>query len=168
MKIFAGERLNAIMVRLKMPEARPSSIRMVTRSIETAQRKVEQRNFDIRKQLLEYDDVANDQRKVIYQQRNELLESRTSPRPSPRCAKACSTTCSASYVPVDSVEEQWDIPGPRTGRKWQLKLPVAEWVRRPIRAGDETSSNASAGRRTAYADKIATGRPETWHGSSAT
>ncbi|RTL29953.1 MAG: preprotein translocase subunit SecA, partial [Rhodocyclaceae bacterium] len=75
MKIFAGERLNAIMVRLKMPEGEAIEAGMVTRSLETAQRKVEQRNFDIRKQLLEYDDVSNDQRKVIYQQRNELLES---------------------------------------------------------------------------------------------
>ncbi|HOB45196.1 MAG TPA: preprotein translocase subunit SecA, partial [Zoogloea sp.] len=75
MKIFAGERLNAIMVRLKMPEGEAIEAGMVTRSLETAQRKVEQRNFDIRKQLLEYDDVSNDQRKVIYQQRNELLET---------------------------------------------------------------------------------------------
>src|SRR5574343_421755 len=75
MKIFAGERLNAIMVRLKMPEGEAIGAGMVTRSLETAQRKVEQRNFDMRKQLLEYDDVSNDQRKVVYQQRNEILES---------------------------------------------------------------------------------------------
>ena len=75
MKIFGGERLNAIMVRLKMPEGEPIEAGMVNRSLESAQRKVEQRNFDIRKQLLEYDDVANDQRKVIYHQRNELLET---------------------------------------------------------------------------------------------
>ncbi|MDP3512542.1 MAG: preprotein translocase subunit SecA, partial [Sulfuritalea sp.] len=75
LKIFAGERLNTIMVRLKMPEGEAIEHPLVSRSLESAQRKVEQRNFDIRKQLLEYDDVSNDQRKVIYQQRNELLDS---------------------------------------------------------------------------------------------
>ncbi|MDD3381461.1 MAG: preprotein translocase subunit SecA, partial [Rugosibacter sp.] len=75
LKIFAGDRLNSIMVRLKMPEGEAIEHPLVSRSLESAQRKVEQRNFDIRKQLLEYDDVANDQRKVIYQQRNELLGS---------------------------------------------------------------------------------------------
>jgi len=75
LRIFAGERINRIMVMLKMPEGEPIEHGMVTRSIESAQRKVEGRNFDIRKQLLEYDDVANDQRKTIYALRNELLES---------------------------------------------------------------------------------------------
>lgn len=75
MRIFAGDRVRAIMERLKLPEGEPIEAGMVTRSIETAQRKVEGRNFDIRKQLLEYDDVANDQRKVLYSQRNEVLEA---------------------------------------------------------------------------------------------
>jgi len=75
LRIFAGERLRAIMDKLKMPEGEAIEHPLVTRSLESAQRKVEARNFDIRKQLLEYDDVANDQRKVIYQQRNELLET---------------------------------------------------------------------------------------------
>src|ERR1700716_2031508 len=75
LRIFAGDRVRAIMDRLKMPEGEPIEAGIVSRSIESAQRKVEARNFDIRKQLLEYDDVANDQRKVIYQQRNELLEA---------------------------------------------------------------------------------------------
>ncbi len=89
MKIFAGERLNAIMVRLKMPEGEAIEHPLVTRSLESAQRKVEARNFDIRKQLLEYDDVANDQRKDIYQQRNELLDSdRHCRRRLPPCARA--------------------------------------------------------------------------------
>jgi preprotein translocase subunit SecA len=88
LKIFAGERLNAIMVRLKMPEGEAIEHPLVSRSLESAQRKVEQRNFDIRKQLLEYDDVSNDQRKVIYQQRNELLDSEDISKPSPPCARA--------------------------------------------------------------------------------
>jgi preprotein translocase subunit SecA len=75
MRIFAGDRLKSIMERLKMPEGEPIEHPLVSRSLESAQRKVEARNFDIRKQLLEYDDVANDQRKVIYAQRNELLET---------------------------------------------------------------------------------------------
>ena len=75
MRIFAGDRVRAIMGRLKLPEGEPIEAGMVTRSIETAQRKVEGRNFDIRKQLLEYDDVANDQRKVLYSQRNDVLLS---------------------------------------------------------------------------------------------
>src|SRR5690606_34028702 len=75
MRIFAGDRVRAIMERLKLPEGEPIEARMVSLSIESAQRKVEARNFDIRKQLLEYDDVSNDQRKVLYAQRNEVLES---------------------------------------------------------------------------------------------
>jgi preprotein translocase subunit SecA len=75
MRIFAGDRVRAIMDRLKMPEGEAIEAGIVNRSIESAQRKVEARNFDIRKQLLEYDDVSNDQRKVIYQQRNEILEA---------------------------------------------------------------------------------------------
>src|SRR6185503_15743187 len=77
LRIFAGERVRAIMERLKMPDGEAIEAGIVTRSIESAQRKVEARNFEIRKQLLEYDDVANDQRHVIYQQRNELLEAPT-------------------------------------------------------------------------------------------
>jgi preprotein translocase subunit SecA len=75
MRIFAGDRVKAIMDRLKMPEGEAIEAGIVTRSIESAQRKVEARNFDMRKQLLEYDDVANDQRKVIYQQRNDILDA---------------------------------------------------------------------------------------------
>ena len=75
MRIFAGDRVKAIMERLNMPEGEAIEAGIVTRSIESAQRKVEARNFDIRKQLLEYDDVSNDQRKVIYQQRNDILDT---------------------------------------------------------------------------------------------
>ena len=99
MRIFAGDRVRAIMDRLKMPEGEAIEAGIVNRSIESAQRKVEARNFDIRKQLLEYDDVANDQRKVIYQQRNEILEAgiagRADRQPAPQrddrawCAPTC-------------------------------------------------------------------------------
>lgn len=110
LRIFASDRVAAIMERLKMPEGEAIEHPWVTRAIENAQRKVEGRNFDIRKQLLEYDDVSNDQRKVIYQQRNELLEAND--------VKATITAMRgdvigdifAANVPPNSVEEQWDIP----------------------------------------------------------
>jgi preprotein translocase subunit SecA len=128
MRIFAGERLNAIMVRLKMPEG--EAIEHAGDPLAgVAQRKVEQRNFDIRKQLLEYDDVANDQRKVIYQQRNELLESDRHHRDHHGDAPGrAGTTSSASYVPVDSRRRAVG-PSRRSNRRslseYQLKLPVA-------------------------------------------
>src|SRR2546428_12917662 len=104
--IFAGQRINRLMVMLKMPEGEAIEHTMVTRSIESAQRKVEARNFDIRKQLLEYDDVANDQRKAIYSLRNELLESQdVSPRISDLRAGVIADLFRV-YVPDESVEEQ--------------------------------------------------------------
>src|SRR5690348_1673649 len=111
LKIFAGERLQAIMRSLKIPEGEPIEARMVTRSIENAQRKVEARNFDIRKQLLEYDDVANDQRKVIYAQRNELLESDDISETIASIRADVLAFTVQEFMPPGSVEEQWDLPG---------------------------------------------------------
>jgi preprotein translocase subunit SecA len=130
LRIFAGERINRIMVMLKMPEGEAIEHAMVTRSIESAQRKVEARNFDIRKQLLEYDDVANDQRKTIYALRNELLESQDV---SPRIADLRSGVVGdlfRLYVPDESVEEQWDIAGLENALKseLQLELPLRRWL----------------------------------------
>jgi preprotein translocase subunit SecA len=130
LRIFAGERINRIMVMLKMPEGEAIEHAMVTRSIESAQRKVEARNFDIRKQLLEYDDVANDQRKTIYALRNELLESQdVSPRIADLRAGVVSDLFHL-YVPEESVEEQWDIPGLENALKaeLQLELPLRGWL----------------------------------------
>jgi preprotein translocase subunit SecA len=130
LRIFAGERINRIMVMLKMPEGEAIEHAMVTRSIESAQRKVEARNFDIRKQLLEYDDVANDQRKTIYALRNELLESQdVSPRIADLRAGVI-TDLFRVYVPEESVEEQWDIAGLESGLKseLQLELPLRRWL----------------------------------------
>ena len=109
MRIFAGDRVRAIMDRLKMPEGEAIEAGMVTRSIESAQRKVEARNFDIRKQLLEYDDVANDQRKVIYQQRNAILDADDLQAQIRSLREGCFTDLTRQYVPLDSVEEQWDL-----------------------------------------------------------
>jgi len=126
LRIFAGDRVRAIMDRLKMPEGEPIEAGIVMRSIETAQRKVEARNFDIRKQLLEYDDVANDQRKVIYQQRNELLEARDISETIASLRHGVFTGVVRSYVPEGAIEEQWDISGlERTlSSEWQLDVPL--------------------------------------------
>ncbi|MFC7299207.1 preprotein translocase subunit SecA [Herminiimonas aquatilis] len=109
LRIFAGDRVRAIMDRLKMPEGEPIEAGIVSRSIESAQRKVEARNFDIRKQLLEYDDVANDQRKVIYQQRNELLATQDVSELIMSLRQGVFTDLFRTYVPEQSMEEQWDL-----------------------------------------------------------
>jgi preprotein translocase subunit SecA len=140
LRIFAGDRINRIMVMLKMPEGEAIEHSMVTRSIESAQRKVEARNFDIRKQLLEYDDVANDQRKTIYALRNELLESEdVSPRISD-LRKGVVTDLFRQYVPAESVEEQWDIAGLEAAlvAELRLQLPLKAWLEKEPELHDET------------------------------
>jgi preprotein translocase subunit SecA len=112
LRIFAGERLRAIMDKLKMPEGEAIEHPLVTRSLESAQRKVEARNFDIRKQLLEYDDVANDQRKVIYHQRNELLETDDISETISAMRQSVITEIVRAHVPEDSVEEAAAVPSP--------------------------------------------------------
>jgi len=130
MRIFAGDRVRAVMDRLKMPEGEAIEAGIVNRSIESAQRKVEARNFDIRKQLLEYDDVSNDQRKVIYQQRNEILESASLDQQIANLRRATMTEVVRTYVPAESLEEQWDLPAlERVLREeWQLELPLKSIV----------------------------------------
>jgi preprotein translocase subunit SecA len=130
LRIFAGERINRIMVMLKMPEGEAIEHRMVTRSIESAQRKVEARNFDIRKQLLEYDDVSNDQRKTIYALRNEVLESQdVSPRVADLRAGVIADMVRV-HIPEESVEEQWDVAGLENALKSELnlELPLRKWL----------------------------------------
>jgi len=129
LRIFAGDRLKAIMERLKMPEGEPIEHPLVSRSLESAQRKVEARNFDIRKQLLEYDDVSNDQRKVIYAQRNELLESEDISETVTAMRAAVLHETFRVHVPADSVEEQWDLPGLENtlAADLQLPLPIVAW-----------------------------------------
>ena len=110
LRIFSGDRVSAIMERLKMPEGEAIEHAMVSRAIENAQRKVEGRNFDIRKQLLEFDDVSNDQRKVIYEQRNELLEATDIGETITAMRGDVLSQTIATHIPPGSVEEQWDIP----------------------------------------------------------
>ncbi len=139
LRIFAGERINKIMVMLRMPEGEAIEHGMVTRSIEGAQRKVEARNFDIRKQLLEYDDVANDQRKTIYALRNELLESKDVSARITDLREGVVADLFRSHVPEESVEEQWDIKGLEVALKAELnlELPVAHWLEQEPDLGDE-------------------------------
>lgn len=139
MRIFAGDRVKAIMERLKMPDGEAIEAGIVTRSIESAQRKVEARNFDVRKQLLEYDDVANDQRKVIYQQRNDILDAADLTAQIASLREGCFTDLVHQYVPPESVEEQWDLPGlERTLRDdWQIELALKAEVEASSTVTDE-------------------------------
>ncbi|MGQ0655486.1 MAG: preprotein translocase subunit SecA, partial [Betaproteobacteria bacterium] len=140
LRIFAGERINRIMVMLKMPEGEALEHAMVTRSIESAQRKVEARNFDIRKQLLEYDDVANDQRKTIYALRNELLESQDVSARIADLRAGVLADLFRIHIPPESVEEQWDVPGLEQALKaeFNLDLPLRAWLEKEPDLDDET------------------------------
>ena len=130
MRIFAGDRVRSIMDRLKMPEGEAIEAGIVSRSIEGAQRKVEARNFDIRKQLLEYDDVANDQRKVIYQERNEILEATTLDDRIAKLRRGAIIEVVRAFVPAESIEEQWDLPGLEKvlREEWQLEIALQSEV----------------------------------------
>ena len=167
LKIFAGDRLNSIMVRLKMPEGEAIEHPLVSRSLESAQRKVEQRNFDIRKQLLEYDDVSNDQRKVIYQQRNDLLNSEDITETISAMRQGLIHDTFRLYVPAESVEEQWDLAGLESalGAELQLKPPVAEWVKaEPQLTDDDILKRLLDTADIAYADKVARVDIDAWRG----
>jgi preprotein translocase subunit SecA len=126
MRIFAGDRVKAIMDRLKMPDGEAIEAGIVSRSIESAQRKVEARNFDIRKQLLEYDDVSNDQRKVIYQQRNDILDAQVLTAQIDSLREGSMTDLVRQYVPAESVEEQWNIPALEKvlADEWQVNMDL--------------------------------------------
>ena len=139
MRIFAGDRVRAIMDRLKMPEGEAIEAGMVTRSIESAQRKVEARNFDTRKQLLEYDDVSNDQRKVIYQQRNDILDASELDGQITSLREGSFTDLVRQFVPEETVEEQWDLVGLERVLKdeWQIELPLREKVAAATAITDE-------------------------------
>ena len=130
LRIFAGDRVKAIMQRLKMPEGEAIESSWVSRSIESAQRKVEAHNFDIRKQLLEYDDVANDQRKVIYEQRNELMESADVSATITSLRQGVVSDIFRAHIPPESVEEQWDVPGLEKAyaAELQFAIPVKAWL----------------------------------------
>ncbi len=139
MRIFAGDRVRAIMDRLKMPDGEAIEAGIVTRSIEGAQRKVEARNFDIRKQLLEYDDVSNDQRKVIYQQRNEILDASDLYEMITVMRDDVVSDLVRQYVPAESMEEQWDLAGLEKAleSEWRIQLPLQSQVQSAHAITDE-------------------------------
>jgi len=158
MRIFAGDRVRAIMDRLKMPEGEAIEAGIVTRSIESAQRKVEARNFDIRKQLLEYDDVSNDQRKVIYRQRNDILDAQSLQAQVASLREGCFTDLVRQYVPEESVEEQWDLVGLEKQLEvdWRLKLDLQERVKASSSiSDDEIVQKVIEAAHQAYEQKIA-------------
>ena len=158
LRIFAGDRVRSIMDRLKMPEGEAIEAGIVTRSIESAQRKVEARNFDIRKQLLEYDDVSNDQRKVIYQQRNELLEANDITETIGAMRHGVITDIVHQFVPAGSIEEQWSVPELEEvlRNEWQLDLAVQEMINESSSISvDEILEAVIAAADEAYEAKVA-------------
>ncbi len=157
MRIFAGDRVRSIMERLKMPDGEAIEAGIVTRSIESAQRKVEARNFDMRKQLLEYDDVANDQRKVIYQQRNDIMDATNLAEQIKSLREGCFTDLVRQYVPAESVEEQWDIAGLETVLRdeWQIDLPLkAELEAATAITDEDVLEKVIAAANAAFANKV--------------
>ncbi|PLX62039.1 preprotein translocase subunit SecA [Sedimenticola selenatireducens] len=130
MRIFASDRVSAIMQKLGMEEGEAIEHPWVTKAIANAQKKVEGRNFDIRKQLLEYDDVANDQRKVIYQQRDELMDTGDVSDSITSIRHDVVNALIDRYIPPESLDEQWDIPGLTEALKaeYELDYPIQEWL----------------------------------------
>lgn len=139
LRIFAGEKMQALMNKLRLPEGEAIEAGIVSRSIETAQRKVESRNFDIRKQLLEYDDVANDQRKEIYALRNEILENKDVSGPVKELRDGYFTSLFRHYVPANTVEEQWDLEGLEKELKeqWNLDVPLKATLEKSESSDDQ-------------------------------
>jgi preprotein translocase subunit SecA len=157
LRIFAGDRVRAVMERLKMPDDEPIEAGIVSRSIESAQRKVEARNFDIRKQLLEYDDVANDQRKVIYTQRNELLASTDMQEMSTSLRHGVLTEIFQTHVPPESMEEQWDIPALQQvlAGEWKLDINLVDMLKaEPDLIDEELMERLLQAADQGYADKV--------------
>ena len=167
MRIFAGDRVRSIMDRLKLPEGEPIEAGMVSRSIETAQRKVEGRNFDVRKQLLEYDDVSNDQRKVLYAQRNEVLEAQSVAETIDNLRQGAFTDLVSTYVPPGSVEEQWDIDTLQKVLEsdWQLNVPLTDFLRDAKSVSEEDIlEQVLQAAQVAYQKKVEAVGVESWSG----
>ncbi|MFP2770113.1 preprotein translocase subunit SecA [Oceanisphaera sp. KMM 10153] len=156
MRIFASDRVTGMMKKLGMEEGEAIEHPWVSRAIENAQRKVETRNFDIRKNLLEFDDVANDQRKVVYEQRNELLDSGDISDTIAVIREDVLNGIIDEYIPPQSLEEMWDVPGleQRLQADFGLEVPVGAWLKENEKLHDEQLREQileAAAR--AYADK---------------
>lgn len=139
MRIFASDRVKSIMQALGMQRGEAIEHKMVTGSIEKAQRKVEGRNFDVRKQLLEYDNVASDQRKVIYQQRNDILEAEDVSEIITAIRNDVIGDVVTQYIPAQSFPEQWDLPGLEQvfETDFGLQVPISEWVKQDVNLMDD-------------------------------
>ncbi|WP_297482245.1 preprotein translocase subunit SecA [Ferrovum sp.] len=166
LKIFASDRVAAIMDRLKMPEGEAIEHPWVTRAIENAQRKVEARNFDVRKQLLEYDDVANDQRKVIYGQRKELLEAQDIATTIQAMRQDVLTLEVIRALPPDTPEEVWDMEGLQHAlREFSLDCPIRDWLSaEPTLNDEQVLARVLSMAETAYQNKIAPIESALWYG----
>ncbi len=143
MRIFASDRISSIMQKLNMPDNEPIEHSWVTRSIESAQKKVEGRNFEIRKQLLEFDEVPNSQRKVIYEQRNDVLNSDESEVMIKNILHEAISNIVYEYIPLDSVEEMWDISGleNRLQLEYNLSINIKKWLDKEPNIEIETISS---------------------------
>jgi len=158
LRIFAGDRMRMIMDKLNMPEGEAIEAGMVTRSIESAQRKVEARNFDIRKQLLDYDDVANDQRKEIYRLRNDILETTDVSEMVTNLRRGFFTDLVRSFIPPDAMEESWNVAGLERSLAddWHVTVPLAKWLEQDAKINDaDLLARVLAATDEAYEAKLA-------------
>jgi preprotein translocase subunit SecA len=140
MRLFASDRVRNIMQALGMDKGEAIEHKMVSNAIEKAQRKVEGRNFDIRKALLEYDDVANDQRTVIYEQRDEVMSESDISEIVTSIREEVINEAIDSHIPPQSVEEQWDVPGLEQALKQEfaVDLPIVQWLKEDDKLHEET------------------------------
>jgi len=167
LRIFAGDRVRMVMDKLNMPEGEAIEAGIVTRSIEGAQRKVEARNFDIRKQLLEYDDVANDQRKVVYQQRNDILAEPDLSEMVTNLRRGVVADIFRASVPENSVEEQWELAAAEMLYRDDLRLdvPLTLWLEADDKLSDhDLLDRVIAAADDAYAAKVAMVGRESFNG----
>ncbi|PEQ14848.1 preprotein translocase subunit SecA, partial [Piscirickettsia salmonis] len=165
MRIFASDRVSGMMRKLGMKPGEAIEHPWVTKAIANAQRKVESRNFDIRKQLLEYDDVANDQRKVLYSKRNDVLEAASVGATVENLRDAAVVDLFNTYVPPESVEEQWDIPALQKALEadWQVHLPLTEMLEKEANLTDEDRrERVIAAARDIYQSKVDQVGTESW------
>ncbi len=167
LRIFASDRVAAIMNKFKLPEGEAIEHVWVTRAIENAQRKVEARNYDMRKQILEYDDVSNDQRKVIYQQRNELMDSRDISETIGGMRESVLQRTVSEYISPGSMEEQWDVPGLEKAlmAEFQLHLLLTQMLEQE-KTLDENGlrERVLAAAQQQYQEKVARVGEEVMHG----
>ena len=143
LRLFGGDRVASIMDKLKLPEGEAIEHSMVTRSVESAQRKVEARNFDSRKQLLEFDDVPNNQRKVIYEQRNDIIDSSDIQQSVNQIREDVVTETVYEYIPLESIEEMWDIKAleKRLNADYAVKVKINSWLKKEPNIAIEEIAN---------------------------